>query len=202
MEHAMPKVTEEHLEARRRQILDAALACFAREGFHRTTMQDIFREAELSPGAVYSYFKGKDDIIDAITSDAIRFAGEGARALGAAVDKGNAPTLGEAFEGLAHGFEQLDVGSYETRTRMAPQLWVEAQRNPVVRERAASGIGGMAEAMAKVAAAAGHPDPVSAARLVLSLFQGMLIQLSIFGDAVDRDAYVATAKAMLDGAGR
>jgi hypothetical protein len=85
---------------------------------------------------------------------------------------------------------------------MAPQLWVEAQRNPVIRERAASGIGGMGEAMAKVAAAAGHPDPISSARLALSLFQGMLVQLSIFGDAVDQDAYVATAKAMLDGAGR
>ena len=41
----MPKVTEEHVAARRRQILSAALSCFAREGFHRTTMQDIFREA-------------------------------------------------------------------------------------------------------------------------------------------------------------
>ena len=59
----MPKVTEEHVEARRRQILSAALRCFAREGFHRTTMQDIFREADLSPGAVYSYFKGKDELI-------------------------------------------------------------------------------------------------------------------------------------------
>ena len=43
----MPKVTEEHVEARRRQILSAALRCFAREGFHRATMQDICRQAEL-----------------------------------------------------------------------------------------------------------------------------------------------------------
>ncbi|HEX8647997.1 MAG TPA: TetR family transcriptional regulator [Thermoleophilaceae bacterium] len=196
----MPKVTEEHLEARRRQILAAALTCFAREGFHRTTMQDIFREAELSPGAVYSYFKGKDDIVDAITSDAMRFASEGARAFAAAVDDGAAPTLGEAFEGLVRGFEQLDLGTYEARTRMAPQLWVEAQRNPVVRERATAGLGGMARALARVAAAGGHPDPESAARMVMSLLQGLLIQRSIFGDAVDVEGYVATARAMLDGA--
>jgi AcrR family transcriptional regulator len=44
----MAKVTEEHVEARR---------CFARQGLHRATMQDIFREAGLGPGAVYSYFE-------------------------------------------------------------------------------------------------------------------------------------------------
>ena len=39
----MPKVTEAHLEARREQILDAAAECFARKGFHRSTMHDICR---------------------------------------------------------------------------------------------------------------------------------------------------------------
>ena len=59
----MPKVTQAHLEARRQQILDAAFGCFARQGFHQTTMQDICREAELSPGAVYRYFDSKEAII-------------------------------------------------------------------------------------------------------------------------------------------
>ena len=54
----MPKVTEAHLEARRQQILDAASACFSRQGFHQTTMQGICREVDLSPGAVYRYFAG------------------------------------------------------------------------------------------------------------------------------------------------
>jgi TetR/AcrR family transcriptional regulator, transcriptional repressor of aconitase len=40
----MPKVSEEHLDARRRRIVDAAIVCFARDGFHRATMQDICRE--------------------------------------------------------------------------------------------------------------------------------------------------------------
>src|SRR6266542_1328809 len=62
----MPKVTEAHLEARREQILDAAAECFARKGFHRSTMHDICQMAELSPGAVYRYFRSKDEIIEAM----------------------------------------------------------------------------------------------------------------------------------------
>lgn len=65
----MPKVSPAHREARRRQILDAARTCFARRGFHQTTMQDICRTSELSPGAVYRYFPSKDDIIEALCDD-------------------------------------------------------------------------------------------------------------------------------------
>lgn len=61
----MPKVTPAHMEDRRRQIIDAAYRCFARKGFHQTTMRNICLEAELSAGAVYTYFKGKEEIIEA-----------------------------------------------------------------------------------------------------------------------------------------
>ena len=61
-----PKVSEEHMEERRNQILDAAVATFSRKGLHQTTIEDIRLEAGLSRGAVYHYFKAKEDIIDAI----------------------------------------------------------------------------------------------------------------------------------------
>src|SRR5512139_1067077 len=67
----MPKVTEEHRLARREQILAAASRCVAREGFHKTTMADVIREADLSAGAVYGYFRGKSDIIRAIAERSI-----------------------------------------------------------------------------------------------------------------------------------
>ena len=60
----MPKVTAEHVEARKSQILDAALACFGRKGFHQTTMQDICHQCGLSPGAIYRYFRSKEDIVE------------------------------------------------------------------------------------------------------------------------------------------
>ncbi len=54
---------------RRRQILDAAMTCFRRRGFHQTSMQEICAEADLSAGALYRYFPSKSEIIAAITEE-------------------------------------------------------------------------------------------------------------------------------------
>jgi len=61
----VPQVREAYREARRKQIIDAAYRCFAEKGFQKATMRDICKEANLSVGAVYNYFRGKDDIIAA-----------------------------------------------------------------------------------------------------------------------------------------
>ncbi|GAA0580890.1 hypothetical protein GCM10010172_77240 [Paractinoplanes ferrugineus] len=65
----MPKVSDAHRARRRQQILAAAAACFARHGFHRTSMQDIVTESGVSAGLPYRCLAGKDDIIAAIVSD-------------------------------------------------------------------------------------------------------------------------------------
>jgi AcrR family transcriptional regulator len=57
-----PDVSEE----RRNQILEAAMAVFARQGFEQARMDDIAQEARLSKGALYLYYKSKDAIISAI----------------------------------------------------------------------------------------------------------------------------------------
>jgi AcrR family transcriptional regulator len=61
----MPKVSNEYLKAQREKILDAAMMCFARKGFTETTILDICHEAKLSTGAIYRYFKNKNEIIEA-----------------------------------------------------------------------------------------------------------------------------------------
>ncbi|MBN1810651.1 MAG: TetR/AcrR family transcriptional regulator [Anaerolineae bacterium] len=50
---------------RRTQIIEAALACFTRQGYVNTTMDDIAAESGLSKGAIYWYFKSKDDVFQA-----------------------------------------------------------------------------------------------------------------------------------------
>ena len=49
-------------ERRRQQIMVAAKKVFTTKGFNKTTMEDIAKEAELSPGTLYLYFKNKDEL--------------------------------------------------------------------------------------------------------------------------------------------
>lgn len=57
-----PDVSEE----RKNQILEAAVAVFARLGFQQTRMDDIAQQAGLSKGALYLYYRSKDAIIAAL----------------------------------------------------------------------------------------------------------------------------------------
>ena len=65
----MPRISAARANEQRGRILDAALTCFAREGFHAATVQDIVEESGLSPGAIYGYFKGKTEIAMAIAAE-------------------------------------------------------------------------------------------------------------------------------------
>ena len=120
-----PKVSEAYLEQRRQQILDAAVACFSRYGFHEATLADICERAGLSRGAVYHYFKSKEDIIDGIRE---RSAG-GYEPLGTILD-GEGPTaeLLARFERVA--FEGMTAPGAEQENRLGILLWAEALLNP------------------------------------------------------------------------
>jgi AcrR family transcriptional regulator len=53
---------EREKERRRQQIIVAAKRVFTEKGFNRATMEDIAKEAELSPGTLYLYFKNKEEL--------------------------------------------------------------------------------------------------------------------------------------------
>jgi len=71
----MPRITEEHRQARRKQILDAARACLYDHGLEALSMEMILARSGLSAGAVYGYFKGKDEIINAAVTEGTRELG-------------------------------------------------------------------------------------------------------------------------------
>src|SRR5579875_2389304 len=62
----MPKIAEEARTARRDQIIAAAAECFARSGYHVTTMADIAEAAGVSKGTPYLYFPGKEALFIAL----------------------------------------------------------------------------------------------------------------------------------------
>lgn len=123
----MPKITKERREERRRQILKAATACFARKGFDATRVQDICREAGLSPGAVYIYFDSKDAIVRALAE----------KAQAAAQAQWDRITQEGDDSGLSRIEKLFDLAcsdSDATARRMGVQFWAQAFDNAFLSE--------------------------------------------------------------------
>jgi TetR/AcrR family transcriptional regulator, transcriptional repressor of aconitase len=201
----MPKVTQEHVDARRRQILSAALHCFAREGFHRTTMQDIFREADLSPGAVYSYFKGKDELVGAIIAETMSFVAGATALFGEPLPEGRLRRPGEALAEVIERYQDFALGTVVERARIFPHLVGEQQRNPQLNAAVRAGIEQLRagfETLARAAQERGDLDPAldpeDFSRLPISLMQGLLVQLGVVGDELDIDRYARAAAELID----
>jgi TetR/AcrR family transcriptional regulator, transcriptional repressor of aconitase len=173
----MPKVDDEHRAARRQQILDAATECFTREGFHRTTMQDIIGEAGLSAGAVYGYFKSKDDIVEAISAE--RHVRE--REL---LSRTGEPA--EILRQLAREFlGALSDRKEQKRRRLGVQVWAEALREPRVMRLVRRGIDepvrlltGIVEDAQKRGEISASLEPEAVARAIVALFHGFILQQS------------------------
>src|SRR5215472_18781394 len=57
---------QERMDRRRAQILAAASQVFSRDGFHRTTVRQIAREAGIADGTIYLYFRSKHELLLAL----------------------------------------------------------------------------------------------------------------------------------------
>ena len=121
----MPKLKPDVQRARREHILDAAQQCFARNGFHRTSIHDICKAASVSPGALYVYFDSKEALIAGISE---RDRAEFAERLATLA---TAPDFLEALRALGEQYfleEPVDVH------RMCIDIGLESTRNPRVGE--------------------------------------------------------------------
>jgi len=124
---SMPRVSEAHLAARRQQILDAARRCFLREGFHNTSMQDVIAEAGLSVGAVYRYFKSKNELITSIAESVL----DEASALFEDLSRHEPPLSPVEAVSRALDFVDRETGP-DGVLRIALQVWAEAMRDPAL----------------------------------------------------------------------
>src|SRR4051794_783232 len=118
-----PLATDRRPAERQAMILDAFERCIVRSGFHRTTMQDVAKEAGMSAGNLYRYFESKEQLVSGLCErDRERFSAD-----------------------FQHVHEQADVMSSfvelgrkhfveEPRSRCIQfmEIWAEATRNPAV----------------------------------------------------------------------
>src|SRR5436190_8899952 len=159
---------------RRTQILDAALVCFAKRGFHQASMHDISAEAGISVGLIYRYFENKDAVISAM---AARHKEEISEMLERARQ---APTLLESLEILftAHCCEN------EPRliSAFVVDLYAEASRNPhvadLVRDVLQTAMNGVRDLIARapeVQNTGNNLTPDDLAELIFAVARGMLM---------------------------
>jgi len=194
----MPRVDEGYLAARRRQIMDAAIACFARDGFHRTTMADIVAETGLSAGAIYRYFPAKEDIVAAIAAE--HHAREAAVLTGAE----EATEAGDVLRDLARvSLGRLADPAEQQWRRVTIQLWGEALRDDRVMRIVRSGLDEPIEIIAALlrrgqadGSVPAGIDPESAARVCAAIFQGLVLQQA-WDPGLDIDGYIDAVIALI-----
>lgn len=154
-------------------------------------MTDIFTEAGLSAGAVYGYFKGKNEIIAAIAEHVI---GNITAMLEPIVDRQPPPRLYDAIREGLRSAEDLAFGP-DGFARLAPQVWAEALRDPglaaVIHERY-QGIHGLITQLVSAEQAAGHvaadADPAEVAKVLVGAIMGYIVQRLLI-DNVKADSY-------------
>jgi AcrR family transcriptional regulator len=150
----MRKVDPEKHEARKRQILDAAVICFARSGFHKTSTAEICAQAGMSPGNLFHYFKSKNAIIEAIVEQ----------------DRTETKDFYEKASQAENQFEELlklmekglaTVAKPVCR-KIGIEIFAEAMRNPAIGQLVARNDAEATAALIgllKTAAARGEVDP-------------------------------------------
>jgi AcrR family transcriptional regulator len=189
----VPKVTEAYRTARRDEIVEAALRCFAVKGHQRTSMADIIDESGLSAGAIYGHFKGKKELFAAVAGRVLDARRSELQARSGSADQPLSP--GQVMATLLDGMRR------EPFAGVILQLWAEAAVDPDILDLVQAIFARLRETVrASLAAwAAAEPGRVDgdpelwAARLtpvVMGAGPGFMVQRAIIAD-FDEEAYLA-----------
>ena len=174
----MRKVDPKKYEAKRRQILDAAIACFSRKGFHQTSTAEICAEAGMSPGNLFHYFANKKAIIAAIVEEEGRQTKVHFDRIQRAQD-----LFAELLEfmGLI-----LELGSNKTYLRLQLEIAAEALRDAEIGALVAANDQALQDSLRMLlrnAAVRGQVDPTLApadgARWIAALIDGIFNRFAV-----------------------
>jgi AcrR family transcriptional regulator len=196
----MPKISDAKRQARQLQILDAATHCFARDGFHRTSMEDIVRESGLSPGAIYCYFRGKHEIVEAISAQRHE------RDSALLAEFISSPNVGEALKAVGRALvAMLKEPKERERRKVSIQFWAESLLDRRIRKVAERGIRqrdrltvALRDAQ-RTGELAGTLDADAVSRVMLALLQGLILQQA-WEPELDIEGYVTTAMDLIGAA--
>jgi len=181
-------------ERRRREIVEAAMGCFRRRGFHQASMQEICAAAGMSPGALYRYFPSKSDIILAI----------------AEVHHRDAEDL---IAGIANGADVTEnlvalvrdvVGRCGEDQPLTADVLAEAMRDPELARRFSDHVQHKQRRLGAAIAAGQRRgsveagiDPDTAARLVTVLMDGLVLRAAVMREK-DPEILIAAFRAFVE----
>ncbi len=124
---------EREKERRRQQIIVAAKRVFSKKGLSKTTMEDIAKESELSPGTLYLYFKNKEELYASLSLRILQFLS--IRVAQVIQDHGEDPSekLDRLIEAMYEVYEfdpmviinMFHLQSSETLKHLSPELLTE-----------------------------------------------------------------------------
>jgi TetR/AcrR family transcriptional regulator, transcriptional repressor of aconitase len=176
----MPKVSREHSASQRKVILNAAIRCFATKGFHRTTMRDVVRESGMSAGALYLYFRSKNELIEAIADS--RHLRERIW-ITSALQQDDPPA---GLQALLQSFARvLKDREEQQERRLAIQLWAESLLDPKIRASVLAGVETPTDLITAFLKSAQRKGSLSksldcraASRVLVALYQGLVLQVA------------------------
>jgi AcrR family transcriptional regulator len=182
---------DEYFELRRQQILMAAWKCFSEKGYHETTMRDISKSLGLSTGAVYRYFKGKDEILEGLQS----LSQESNTQLFDTMDQSG--TAKEAFAVFFNAnFKDCTVQELMLSTRANMMLLLEALKHPNIRDMYQPLYRNLIENVARSIRKGidggefrSDLDPELLAHYLYALFTGLQMQLALI-DGLDVTTHI------------
>jgi AcrR family transcriptional regulator len=185
----MPKVSAEHMEARREKILAGATRCFMRDGFHATSMQDIIEEVGVSAGGLYRHFASKNEIVLAIAQDNTRAVMSLLNEVAASQD---VTSIGAAIANVLRLI--LRKPADDDIARLAVVVWGEVLRDETLaREfkkmlRHMQGdLAGTVDELQRRGDLPAQVRPEALARVFFAILPGFLLQLAVFGPAYVRE---------------
>lgn len=126
---------ERERERRKQQIIVAAKRVFSGKGFNRATMEDIAREAELSPGTLYLYFKNKEELYASLSVRILQYINIRMEHVVNASDTDPQKKLGQLIEAMfdVYEFDPLTIlnmfhlQSSDTLKNLSPELIAQLQ---------------------------------------------------------------------------
>lgn len=177
---------QQQAEETKARLIDSALKVFSAKGFSASTTKDIAREAGVTDGLIYHYFKSKQDLIGAILDRHTLVRPIRGMISGLRDDMG----LEEMASDYVHALFRL----LEQNNDLIVMIFGEAQREPEIRARLAAIVSEGAKPLAAILARKENLDEAEMTHAVRNLqfavVQYYLIFYRTHFDAEDRDRYL------------